>query len=215
VAHLIPLRDRLFSRLQIAAPPRSHDRQGRELIGPCLLWTGYIQDSGYAKISDKCRMRYVHRVAYDLLVGGVSGELDHLCRVRHCAAPMHMEDVTHRANVLRGDGWAAEHASKTHCPSGHEYTDDNTCRDWRGGRKCRTCKRNQYRELAGIPLDEVFGKDRTHCMNGHEWSEENTRWNTRSATDPTPCRHCRACQREQAYARRHSRISSNAGRKKG
>lgn len=32
-------------------------------------------------------------------------------------------------------------ANKTHCPRGHEYTPENTSRDGRNGRRCKTCHR--------------------------------------------------------------------------
>lgn len=38
-------------------------------------------------------------------------------------------------------------AEKTHCPHGHEYTEDNTIRERMGGRRCKTCHRNRNRAL--------------------------------------------------------------------
>jgi len=45
-----------------------------------------------------------HRVSYALLKGPlVDGlDLDHLCRVRPCVNPDHLEQVTHLVNMLRG-----------------------------------------------------------------------------------------------------------------
>ncbi len=63
-------------------------------------------------------------------------QLDHLCRVRCCINPDHLEVVTQRENILRGNGTAAVHAKKTHCPQGHEYS----YRDKRGRRVCRICQ---------------------------------------------------------------------------
>lgn len=36
----------------------------------------------------------------------------------------------------KGQGW--HNAAKTHCPRGHEYTEENTY-EWRGRRSCRAC----------------------------------------------------------------------------
>jgi hypothetical protein len=49
--------------------------------------------------------------------------------------------------VLRGSGFAAANAAKTHCPHGHEYTPENTYVNPNpdGGRICRTCKRQRDR----------------------------------------------------------------------
>jgi hypothetical protein len=53
-----------------------------------------------------------HRFAYELLVGPIPEdlELDHLCRVRHCVNPAHLEPVTHLENILRGMRAAAQQA---------------------------------------------------------------------------------------------------------
>ena len=70
-------------------------------------------------------------------------ELDHLCKVRHCVNPEHLESVAHAENVRRGNGgqnWAA----KTHCPQGHPYDEENT-RVISGRRVCRTCANERSR----------------------------------------------------------------------
>jgi hypothetical protein len=50
-------------------------------------------------------MVIAHRLSYEWLVGPVPEgmELDHLCRVRHCVNPSHLEVVTHSVNVIRGN----------------------------------------------------------------------------------------------------------------
>ena len=55
---------------------------------------------------------------------------------------MHVEPVTTRENLLRGETLAAANVAKTHCPQGHAYTNNNIL--WkRGGRTraCRECNR--------------------------------------------------------------------------
>lgn len=71
--------------------------------------------------------------------------LDHLCRVRACVNPDHMEPVTIRENALRGETAAARNAAQTHCPQGHEYTGENTYVTTAGSRRCRTCTREYVR----------------------------------------------------------------------
>src|SRR5262249_52177059 len=67
-------------------------------------------------------------------------EPHHLCNNRGCENVAHMELVPHRENVLLGTSPAAQHAKKTRCPAGHEYT------HVRGGqRKCRACEEEQAR----------------------------------------------------------------------
>jgi hypothetical protein len=80
-------------------------------------------------------------VAYELAIGPIPEGLtiDHLCRNRGCVNPAHLEAVTNRTNLLRGDGIAALNARKTHCKRGHEFTPENTY-VWREGtRACRAC----------------------------------------------------------------------------
>jgi hypothetical protein len=111
----------------------------------CWLWTGAPSNRGYGQLSVERKTVGAHRFAYELMVGPIPQglELDHLCGVRLCVNPAHLEPVDHRTNLLRGSGFAATNAQKTHCPHGHEYTPENTYHNPNpnGGRMCRTCKR--------------------------------------------------------------------------
>lgn len=122
-------------------------------LGPCWLWTGYIKDTGYGGVNgrrgDGGKTVYLaHRVAFHLLVGSIPDgyELDHLCRVRVCCRPSHLEAVTPRVNNLRSDSIAAQHARQTHCKRGHEFTPENTYTPpTNPGRQCRECIKIRWR----------------------------------------------------------------------
>ncbi len=88
-------------------------------------------------------MRGAHRVAYELSVADIPDglELDHLCRVRHCVNPSHLEPVTPHENWARGQAISILNAQKTHCPQGHAYDEANTYISGRGIRGCRACNR--------------------------------------------------------------------------
>jgi hypothetical protein len=74
-------------------------------------------------------------------------QIDHLCRVRHCVNPAHMEPVTPRENILRSPvALAAINARKTHCPQGHPLSGANLYRTPQGFRACRECRRKSDRE---------------------------------------------------------------------
>lgn len=68
-------------------------------------------------------------------------ELDHLCRVRCCVNPGHLEPVSHQVNALRGVSPTALNAAKTMCPVGHPYSIENTRISAAGYRFCRECGR--------------------------------------------------------------------------
>jgi hypothetical protein len=107
----------------------------------CWLWTGATDRGGYGQFAVFAgNASIAHRVSYRIYRGEIPEglQLDHLCRVRHCVNPDHLEPVTHRENMRRG-----VHACslKTHCPRGHAYDEENTY--WIQGRRrqCRACGR--------------------------------------------------------------------------
>jgi len=113
----------------------------------CMLWLSALSSAGYGRITMGGKTHYAHRISYALAYGAIPTELqlDHLCRVRHCVAPDHLEPVTGRVNVLRGQTPAAANAAKTHCPRDHAYDEENTYVDAKGRRNCRACARERAR----------------------------------------------------------------------
>ena len=111
-------------------------------LGSCWLWEGTRSPNGYGSIQVGYT-QLAHRVAYELLIGPIPEglTLDHLCRVRACVNPKHLEPVSVRENILRGVGLAAMNVLKTHCPQGHTYDILNTYFYPDGKRACRTCRR--------------------------------------------------------------------------
>ena len=121
----------------------------------CWLWQGSIaKNRGYGTFR-KAHLVSVkaHRFAYEFCVGPIPEglQIDHLCRVRNCVNPDHLEAVSPRENMRRGVSPAANHARKTHCIRGHEFTPENTrlySRKRGLERVCRACKRNERRRAA-------------------------------------------------------------------
>lgn len=115
----------------------------------CIEWIAGLYRNGYGHFhttqtpTEKARDVYAHRWSYEHHVGPIPEGLsiDHLCRNRRCINPEHLEPVTHRENTLRGVGFAAVNAAKTHCVQGHRYSPTNTYTDPLGYRHCRTCRR--------------------------------------------------------------------------
>jgi hypothetical protein len=106
----------------------------------CWRWTGKVSRDGYGRMSVAGRYRIVHRLAHDVWIGPIPEglEVDHLCQVKLCINPAHLEAVTHRENMHRQPRIGALLA-QTECVHGHDYTAENTMRDTRGNRRCRTC----------------------------------------------------------------------------
>jgi hypothetical protein len=132
-------------------------RADGELPGACMLWTSALDWGGYPMywLDERRRGARAHRVAFKAVIGPipVGLTLDHLCRVRHCVNPGHLEPCTAGENAARSP-LAPYNVKKaqTHCKRGHAFTPANTRRR-RGGRSrcCRTCDRAAA-AAAGGPL---------------------------------------------------------------
>lgn len=127
---------------------RFHEKFAVNPSTDCWEWTASLSTKGYGQIGSGGiyggKLLSAHRVAYEIYVGQIPKglQLDHLCRVRHCVNPSHLEPVTARENTRRGHGPAGINAAKTHCPQGHEYTESNTYRNPTTNRRmCRVCIR--------------------------------------------------------------------------
>jgi len=166
----------------------------------CWLWSagkskGYGQFF-YSPFAGKEFNTRAHIFAYEILIGDIPEglQLDHLCRVRHCVNPMHLEPVTQKENILRGISVSALNARKTHCKRGHEFTDENTSKlKTKTVRKCITCRKdreNLKRRLQG----KKSRKNITHCPQGHEYNENNAYKHERP-NRPTGWR-CNVCRRK-------------------
>lgn len=127
----------------------------------CWIWTASLNKSGYGIIWQDRKMSLVHRVSLELAGRPVPEGLvtDHLCRVRRCFNPEHLEAVTRRENTMRSPiALAAMHAAKTECVHGHPFSAENTYA-WtdakgRTRRRCRTCSaaciQRRLARLSGI-----------------------------------------------------------------
>jgi hypothetical protein len=123
--------------------------------GDCWPWLGAMDGDGYGIFRYRGRHLKAHKAVYEKLVGPVPAgrELDHTCCNRRCVNPAHLEPVTHRENILRGDTLPAKNAAKTHCDRGHEFIPGNTYMTPRGFRQCRACgaeNTRKYRRAANV-----------------------------------------------------------------
>lgn len=93
----------------------------------CWTWTATKQKGGYGTFWLRGKLLLAHRVAYATWTGDLDRalQIDHLCRNRACVNPAHLEQVTHRENVLRGVAPPAQQAKKRTCVRGHPLVGDD------------------------------------------------------------------------------------------
>ena len=86
----------------------------------CWLWTRSKSCDGYGWASLGNKTHQAHRLVYVLLRGEPANGLvlDHLCRVRHCVNPAHMQPVTSHINILRSE---LTPAGMRNCAKGHAF----------------------------------------------------------------------------------------------
>lgn len=99
-------------------------------LDKCWLWARGLSSHGYAKISIGGVKYYVHRLMWEYANNEQIPEslvIDHLCMIKRCINPAHLEVVTNRENILRApDSMAKINALKTHCKQGHVFDKENT-----------------------------------------------------------------------------------------
>jgi hypothetical protein len=115
--------------------------------------TGHGDSYGYGRFDWGGRRRVqAHRAAWMVERGPIPAgmKICHRCDNRTCVRIDHLFLGTQADNIADMVTKGRHHeGSKTHCDNGHEYTDDNTYRPVRGGRKCRTCARESERRRRG------------------------------------------------------------------
>lgn len=185
----------------------------------CWIWNG-ATDRGYGRVFIDGTAKRVHKVVWEALNGPVPAglQLDHLCRVRACVNPDHLEVVTNKVNVRRAQpylsrGSVTEQAipkelrkgtrpsrerdyrplPRTHCVNGHEYAAD---RPVGTPHRCLECRnRRASHQRAASPVPRIPRAPRTHCRRGHEYGTDNF------YRTPTG-RQCKTCVRERYLAKK-------------
>lgn len=111
----------------------------------CWLWTGYTFSSGYSCFGEKYSSYHGHRWAYKHFVGEIPDgwEVDHLCRVRCCVNPSHLEAVEPKENKARGMAPSAVQRRTVCVPQGHELVTMTYCKTCRKASQRRS-NRVQY-----------------------------------------------------------------------
>lgn len=127
------------------------DRRVRDGNG-CMIWPG-AKRNGYGVVSLHNQSQLVHRLVYEHHYGAIPEGMFicHHCDVPACSEPTHLFIGTPRDNVVDAVS-KGRHAkmAHTHCPSGHEYTPQNTRhRTWSDGRRSKVCVECYRRDQRG------------------------------------------------------------------
>lgn len=119
----------------------------------CWEWTG-AKSHGYGNFKAHGKFWKAHRFAYELVRDSIPHGLvlDHLCRNPGCVNPFHLEAVTQKVNVQRGN------VPKTHCLRGHERSPENLT-----DRHCKVCAK--YRDR---PTEERRAYQRKYYQKNKE-----------------------------------------------
>lgn len=187
----------------------------------CWLWTGATLPGGYVQVcwaidGDSGKNHLIHRISYLFHVGSIPEGLvlDHLCRVRHCVNPKHLEPVTTRENILRGVSPIKVNAFKTHCVRGHELVGGNlyfqdTQKTKRGCKICRNLSRRNKYENDKLKFESKQLKTtklkHTHCKNNHELNITNVRYRPDGRM---LCLDCQVQSSKRSYKRKKDQSSS-------
>lgn len=159
-----------FMRLDMQTNRNGPIPEHRPELGNCWLWTGSLTNGyGYVRVGKRKVQAYL--VNFERWVGPrpEGALLDHLCRVRACVHPLHVEPATYSQNATRSPIHDSQvKAARDGCPEGHPFDEANTY--WYGGsRRCRACNAAAKRRESGAEPRRMATA--TRCGRGHEWPQ--------------------------------------------
>lgn len=116
----------------------------------CWNWMAGKKLGGYGEFKPHLGQnnRAAHTIMWEIRNGAVPEGLflDHLCRNTTCVNPTHLEPVTCRENVLRGESIPAKNARKTHCGRCGGEFDYFYIRNGSPRRACKACQHDRTRQ---------------------------------------------------------------------
>lgn len=126
----------------------AHERFLKKVLSTktCWIWEGSKHTDGYGLFTVNGKRLRAHRYSYEYFKGNIPEKLviDHLCRNRACVNPIHLELVSIRENIMRGEGLSAQNARKTRCKRGHDFNEENTILVYKKTHRerwCRVCQK--------------------------------------------------------------------------
>ncbi len=186
---------------------RFWEKVDRQSLG-CWLWTAATSVYGYGLFFHEKKSRRAHRVGYELIKGKIPKgmQLDHLCRVRNCVNPDHLEIVDNKENVRRGMAPQGINYRKTHCIRDHELSGENL-KVTKNGRECKKCRRifsKRYKDKKKAESVKKIRLKKTICSRGHPLIGANVMGEKRR------CREC-SLLRKKKYNNKLKELQWTAG----
>lgn len=114
----------------------------------CWIWTGLlIEGYGQQQFEKKCWR--AHRLVYTLIKGPIPHGLvaDHLCNMKNCVNPLHIQLVTTQENVSRSN--TGRRAS--YCKNGHNTSFLGS----RSGGNCKQCTKLKMHHKRNLVIDDL------------------------------------------------------------
>lgn len=136
---------------------RFHDKYIVDPDTGCWLWTAALNNRGYGTLgygAPTYKAGYAHRISYELHHGPIPTDrvVDHMCDVRRCVNPDHLQLLTNRENILRSDYPPLVAHVLGQCTQGHILEDTGyyvrRVGPAAGTRLCRECMLRRAREYS-------------------------------------------------------------------
>lgn len=131
----------LVNKMRPSLIERFEEKYIPEPNSGCWLWVGADNANGHGQMTIGNKRVYAHRFSYEYFCDKIPDgmEIDHLCRVRCCVNPIHLEPVTRSQNIKRSPIMCP-----AACPKGHEYTGKSFYLRKSGRKICKICARERY-----------------------------------------------------------------------
>jgi esterase/lipase len=149
-----------------------NERIDYDVNGGCHLWNKYQSHDGYgsfhATLAGVEVTILAHRanfMDYHRRPIAAGKQLDHLCRVRCCVNPRHLEEVSPLENVRRGDVYLGSGM----CRAGlHPMVAGNLTYNRGGGRQCIACTKAKAKAYREANREEIEARMKAYREANHE-----------------------------------------------
>lgn len=132
--------------------------------GECWEWAASRKPNGYGQFMMYPKLRYAHRVAYEMVYGAVpvGSDLDHICHNRACVRPQHLRATTRKQNLENHSGPKPGTSSGARGVSWHKATGTWDVRVVHNG---VTHRPGRYIDLGEAEAAAIELRNRLHTHN--------------------------------------------------